>query len=259
MSSFYAVANGYKNGIFTNWLDCKTQIDNFDNPIFKKFDNYDEALLFIENFNNLYIYTDGACINNGSNNAKAGIGIYFYKDNPLNVSKELIQSDFEYKLTNNVAELQAAIEAIEMIKDNPIKNKIIVSDSTYMIKCATDYGKKLEDNNWKLSKNKIPPNLELIKKIYELTNLYNIKYIHVMAHTDKKDKHSIGNYYADMLANSSINKKERTINNTYIYLNVSYKEKDDAKNKGARWDPKKKQWYILPSNINKEELVKKYQ
>ena len=116
MSSFYAVANGNKNGIFTNWLDCKTQIDNFDNPIFKKFDNYDEALLFIENFNNLYVYTDGACINNGSNNAKAGIGIYFYKDNPLNVSKELIQSDFEYKLTNNVAELQAAIEAIEMNK-----------------------------------------------------------------------------------------------------------------------------------------------
>ena len=29
-------------------------------------------------FNNINIYTDGACINNGKKNAKAGIGIYIY-------------------------------------------------------------------------------------------------------------------------------------------------------------------------------------
>jgi ribonuclease HI len=263
MSSFYAVANGRKIGVFTDWIECKNQTDGFDNPIFKKFDNHSDAAAFVESFSEtIYVYTDGACINNGEDNARAGIGIYFSKNNPQNLSKELISSDFKSKLTNNIAELMAAIEAIKIIKDTPFKNKIIVSDSEYMIKCATTYGKKLEANDWKTTNDKKPPNLELVKFLYELTNTYNIKYKHVMAHTDNKDRHSIGNYYADKYANNSIDnrteKKDDSSNNTKIYLNVAYKDKDDAKSKGARWDPNKKKWYILDNNTNKEELVRKY-
>lgn len=261
MSSFYAVANGRKKGVFTDWNECKNQIDGYDNPIFKKFDNYNDASTFVEEFSEtIYIYTDGACINNGQDNARAGIGIYINKNNPLNVSKELLQSDFKSKLTNNIAELMAAIEAIKIIKDCPFKNKIIVSDSEYMIKCATTYGKKLEANNWKTSEDKTPPNVKLVKLLYELTNTNNIKYMHIMAHTNNKDRHSIGNYYADLFANNSIdNKHEKKENDSKIYLNVSFKDKDDAKSKGARWDAGKKKWYTLDSNKNKEELVKKYQ
>ena len=36
---------------------------------------------------------------------------------------------------------------------------------------------------------------------------------------------------------------------TKTYLNVSYAEKDAAKALGAKWDPKKKQWYV-PANID---------
>lgn len=32
--------------------------------------------------------------------------------------------------------------------------------------------------------------------------------------------------------------------NTRLYLNVPYKEKEEAKALGARWDPEKKKWYI---------------
>ena len=264
MSSSYAVANGRKKGVFTDWNECKNQIDGFENPVFKKFDNYSDASSFVESFSDtIYVYTDGACINNGEDNARAGIGIYFSKNNPLNLSKELLSSDFKSKLTNNIAELMAAIEAIKLIKETPFKNKIIVSDSEYMIKCATTYAKKLEANNWKTSNDKKPPNLELVKILYELTNAHNIKYMHVMAHTNNKDRHSIGNYYADLYANNSIDnrseKKDSSSNNTKIYLNVAYKDKDDAKSKGARWDAGKKKWYILDNNSNKEELVKKYQ
>ena len=41
MSSFYAVANGKKKGVYMNWNDCKEQIEDFEKPVFKKFANYD--------------------------------------------------------------------------------------------------------------------------------------------------------------------------------------------------------------------------
>jgi ribonuclease HI len=257
--TFYAVAKGNKVGVYTSWNECSLYIKDFNNPVFKKFDTIEEATSFIEDFNqNLYIYTDGACINNGSDNARAGIGIYFSKDDLRNVSKELLKED-DKKLTNNIAELKAVIEAIKIVKNDEIPNKIIITDSEYVIKCATTYGKKLSENNWKTKEGKNPPNYNLVKKLYELTIKYNIKYKHVNSHTGNKDKHSIGNYYADLFANKAIgidNKKETKDNK--IYLNVSYNDKDDAKFLGARWDINKKKWYTLDNNKNKEILFKKY-
>ncbi len=37
---------------------------------------------------------------------------------------------------------------------------------------------------------------------------------------------------------------EKTEKGRKIYLNVPYKEKDEAKKLGARWDPDSKLWYI---------------
>jgi ribonuclease HI len=134
MSSFYAIAVGEKRGVFTSWNDCKPLIENYKGAVYRKFSTLEEATNFIEEYSNrLYVYTDGACINNGSSNARAGIGIYFSKDSPLNVSRELKGE----KVTNNIAELTAVIEAINLIKDKKIKDKIIVTDSEYVIKCAT--------------------------------------------------------------------------------------------------------------------------
>jgi len=256
MSSFYAVAKGHKTGVFTSWNECKIQIDGFENPIYKKFDNIEDATEFIDDIiNTIYVYTDGACTNNGKIGAKAGIGIFFGKDNSNNVSRELHGE----KLTNNIAELTAIIEAILIIKSYKFPNKIIVTDSEYAIKCATKYGDKLEKMEWKVKEGKNIPNLELVKEIYELTNKYNIKYQHILAHTDNKDRHSIGNYYADLLANQSINNyQKQTTSNPRIYLKVKYGDKDDAKSKGARWDANKKLWYIFEDNSNKNLLLSKY-
>lgn len=68
-------------------------------------------------------------------------------------------------LTNNIAELTAVIRAILIIKKMDFKNKVIVTDSEYVIKCATTYGEKLSKNDWKSStKDKEVPNLNLVKK-----------------------------------------------------------------------------------------------
>ena len=120
MSSFYAVAVGKKPGIYTNWNECKVNIDDVKGAIYKKFETIEEASEFIEDYSNsLYVYTDGACTNNGSSNARAGIGIFFSKDSEFNQSIELVGD----KLTNNVAELTAIINAIKIIQGNTCFNK----------------------------------------------------------------------------------------------------------------------------------------
>lgn len=138
-----------------------------------------------------YVYTDGACSNNGKSNALAGIGIFFGINDERNVSKRI-----EGKQTNNRAELIAIIEAYFIIEKDD-KNIIIVTDSEYSIKCVSSYGDKNFIKNWKVD----IPNKDLVKKVYELyKDKSNIKFMHIKAHTNKDDIHSIGNKNADKLA-----------------------------------------------------------
>lgn len=44
---FYAVARGYKPGIYNNWDTCKNHISGFSGAIFKKFSTVDEAKQFM--------------------------------------------------------------------------------------------------------------------------------------------------------------------------------------------------------------------
>ncbi|MBA42761.1 MAG: hypothetical protein CMF62_01985 [Magnetococcales bacterium] len=144
------------------------------------------------------VYTDGACSSNGKNNANAGIGVYFGKNDPRNVSKTITG-----KQTNNTAELKAIYEVYRILKKEIKQGEevTIYTDSIYALRCVTTYGKKQNENNWKKS----IPNLELVKKIYKTFSKYpNVSFSHIKAHTNKKDKHSIGNYYADKLAVEAI-------------------------------------------------------
>ena len=95
------------------------------------------------------VFTDGSCSNNGKPNAKAGIGIYFGKDNPKNVSKRI-----QGKQSNNTTELSAVIEVFTILKDEIKQNQniIIYTDSKYVIQCCTSYGEKCKIINWKKRK-----------------------------------------------------------------------------------------------------------
>lgn len=153
----------------------------------------------------ILIYTDGACSNNGYAGACAGIGIFFGMNDARNVSEKI-----EGKQTNNVAELLAIFEAGKIMKTE-LENKNIIhlyTDSQYAIRCVTTYGEKLEKKGWK-NGSKVIPNLELVKKTYLLYKPYDtISFKYIKAHTSLKDKHSIGNDYADKLAQNAIKKKK---------------------------------------------------
>ena len=53
----------------------------------------------------------------------------------------------------------------------------------------------------------------------------------------------MGNDNADRLANEAIGLT--SCQYTKIYLNVPYKDKENAKKHGCKWDPKKKKWYTF--------------
>ena len=197
-----------------------------------------------------YVYTDGACSNNGRENAMAGIGIFLGQDDPRNVS-ELVEG----KQSNNTAELTAIIKTWPIIEKDILDGKkvTIVSDSIYAIRCVSSYGEKCAQSGWK----KDIPNKELVKVAYEIyKDNKNVEFMHIKAHTDNQDVHSIGNDGADRLANKAIGLDSCPYTSPEkIYLNVSYHEKDKVKALGGRWDPKKKKWYIFDDNNENKSYI----
>ena len=204
----YAVKKGQKTGIFESWKSCKEQVQGFKGAQFKKFktkqeaDDYmkDDDYMKVEDYKKdiveTYVYCDGSCIHNGLPNAKAGIGVYFGDNDPRNVSESISGN------TNNIAELTAMIRVYDYVKGDVT----IVSDSKYALLCVGSYGKKCESSGWPDI-----PNKELVKKLYYTYKNSSFKFIHVYAHTNKKDIHSIGNQHADKLAYESVVNKSITI------------------------------------------------
>ena len=195
-------------------------------------------------------FTDGACSNNGKQNAKAGIGIFFEENDPRNVSRRV-----DGKQTNNTAELTAIVVVFDILREDIEQGKKIVihSDSEYSINCMTKWGVKWAQDNW--SKKTIK-NLELVKKGYELFQQFpNVSISHVKAHTESMDQLSVGNRGADRLANESIGLQECPYSDQKYYLNVSYEQKDVAKSLGSKWDPKRKKWYYM-SSLPEEQKTK---
>tara|TARA_A100001015_G_C15031640_1_gene733614 strand:- start:2700 stop:3332 length:633 start_codon:yes stop_codon:yes gene_type:complete len=207
--SFYAVANGKQPGIYNTWKECCEMVKGFKNAIYKKFSNIEDAENFIEKSSeneneniDYYVYTDGACKNNGIENSQSGIGVYFGENDERNLSEKVEGN----KQTNNVAELLAINKAFYIIENDLKQNKRIeiYSDSIYAVNSVRVYGSAFEIIKWKTD----IPNKELIKNTYDLYKEYigkNVFLKYIKAHTNKRDIHSIGNYNADRLANSAIN------------------------------------------------------
>ena len=270
---FYAVANGRTIGIFLNWNDCNNSVKGYKNALYKKFDTKEEADNFIkvnetnnkiQNHNiiinskdensvfnpDYYVYTDGACSNNGRDNALAGIGIFFGINDNRNISKKI-----EGKQTNNTAELSAIIETYHIIENDILNGKkiAIVSDSEYAIKCVSSYGEKCYKKCWNVD----IPNKDLVKIAYEMyKDKLNIQFIHIKAHTNNTDIHSFGNDNADKLANIAIGLESCHYNtSTKIYLIIPFIKKDEIKKLGGIWDSDKKKWFVYDNNKNIEQIL----
>ena len=144
------------------------------------------------------IYTDGACSGNGSKSAKAGIGVYISNTHTLSERLKGLQ-------TNQRAELYAILRALQIIKLDDYTSINIYTDSMYSINCLTKWINGWLKNGWLDKKKHNVKNKDLIKPIYDiLSKNQHIYLIHVEAHTNNTDIHSIGNDKADKLARQSL-------------------------------------------------------
>ena len=135
----------------------------------------------------IIIYTDGSTYNNGRKNAKSGYGVFFGNRDITPISRPVSPME---KQSNNVAELMAIHDALVQIQKEKTGRKIIIySDSAYSMDVIT--GKKQAHTN-----------LDIIARIKKVKSacVIPVEFIHIYAHTDKQDKHSIGNDIADYLA-----------------------------------------------------------
>ena len=139
------------------------------------------------------VYTDGACISNGRDNPRAGVGVWFEDNHPMNVSKPL-----RGRATNNRAEIEAVIEAAIQAKRAGIKFLKIYTDSKFLMSCARNWIPKWKANGWRTANNEPVINKsELIKMDKALAPL-NVKWKHVNSHAGV-----YGNEMADFLARSA--------------------------------------------------------
>lgn len=144
-----------------------------------------------------YYYTDGSCKSNGNPNSAGGWGIVKV-DEFNNILWE--QQGTKAPTTNNEMELIAILTALKYIKEKEEADCIIYSDSAYCVNLINYWMYNWKDNGWKRPKNQEVKNLEIIKEIYDLAHLAQIKKVH--GHMG-----IIGNEMADKLATG-----ERQIN-----------------------------------------------
>ena len=127
------------------------------------------------------IYTDGACAGNPGPGGWAAIILIEDK------KKEIFGG--EKLTTNNRMELTAAIKALEHCDTNESEQLIlkeikIYTDSTYVKDGINNWINKWEKNNWKTADKKNVKNVDLWKRLKELTRSKQIEWFWVKGHSD---------------------------------------------------------------------------
>lgn len=134
-SKRYAVAKGRKVGVFNTWSECERSIKGYRGAVFKSFRSAADATRWLEEAtvanvksakDAVVVYTDGACENNQSKHARAGVGVWFGNGDARNVSEPLAGK----RQTNQRAELTAVIRALQIVYDQPLH---VWSDSEYCV------------------------------------------------------------------------------------------------------------------------------
>ena len=142
----------------------------------------------------MWVFVDGACLDNGKPWARAGYGVWFGDSSwqHLNCS-----GTFPGRQTNQRAEIQAAITAIEIATQEEFCCLQILTDSKYLIDGATEWIKKWWNNNWRSSRGEPVVSKDKWLELEEAINRFHgrISWKHVEAHNG-----TYGNEQADRLA-----------------------------------------------------------
>ncbi|XP_042359993.1 ribonuclease H1 [Plectropomus leopardus] len=154
------------------------------------------------------VYTDGCCSANGQKGAKAGIGVYWGHDHPLNVAERL-----QGRQTNQRAEILAACRALEQAKEKNIKKLVLYTDSMFTINGVNNWVKKWKLNGWQLKSGGAVINKDEFMKLDKLNAELEVVWMHIPGHAGYK-----GNEEADKLSREGAAKR----------LQLQHKETEDC-------------------------------
>ncbi|XP_060907477.1 ribonuclease H1 [Labrus mixtus] len=136
------------------------------------------------------VYTDGCCAGNGKKGARAGIGVYWGHNSPLNVAERL-----HGRQTNQRAELQAACKALQQAKEMNIKKLVLYTDSKFTINGVTSWVKNWKLNGWRLKSGGPITNKDDFVKLDRLNAELEVVWLHIPGHAGYR-----GNEEADRLS-----------------------------------------------------------
>lgn len=134
--------------------------------------------------NDMYFYTDGACSNNGSKDAKGGWAYVAVKVANESVDVRIKKGSKE-STTNNEMELTAVYMALVKALKDGYKRVTIFSDSAYVVNAITK-GWLLNwyNNDWRTAEDKPVKNKNIWEKMFKLvyTKKLTIKMVKVAGH-----------------------------------------------------------------------------
>jgi ribonuclease HI len=140
-------------------------------------------------------FTDGGCRGN------PGVGAWAFLLVDAKSRHALERAGGEAETTNNRMEMQAAIEALQAVKDLD-KRILVVSDSKYLIGCCTQWMTGWKAKNW-VRKGDPLKNLDLLKKLDELLTPRKVEFRWVAGHSGHP-----GNEHVDQLGNEAMDRLE---------------------------------------------------
>lgn len=136
------------------------------------------------------VYTDGCCSANGRKGARAGIGVYWGCNHPLNVAERL-----QGRQTNQRAEIQAACRALQQARQENIQKLVLYTDSMFTINGVTKWIKNWKLNNWQLKSGGPVVNRDDFDLLDQLNQQLDVVWMHIPGHAGYS-----GNEQADRLS-----------------------------------------------------------
>ena len=225
---FYAVARGYRPGIYTAWFGAEgaeVQIRGFAGARYKGFATREEAERWLQNplmtsaaspetisdaisgmkapsAGKTLIYTDGGCRGN------PGPGGYCAIIDDGEKRTELFRG---YRLTtNNRMELMACIAGLEALKKTA--DVILHSDSRYVVDGMTrGWARRWRSRNWMRTKTEAAENADLWFRLLELCDRHRVEFVWVRGHAGHPE-----NERCDQLATGAADGKDLAEDRPYI-------------------------------------------
>lgn len=141
------------------------------------------------------VYTDGACSNNGYENAIGGYAFALFREGEEDPYYSLAKGPI-HDTTNNECELLAVLTGCKEAAREKEGNIVVYSDSAYIMNCYKDkWYKKWQKNGWKNAKKEPVANKELWEQIIPFFEDKRFSFQKVKGHAD-----DARNNYVDKLA-----------------------------------------------------------